>query len=169
MQDVLGVDFGRVINDGSSHPSGDDTAFLTGSEEIMLATPAMPGAMEGLASLVGAFDGRVWIISKAGPRIPANTERWLAHHELFSRTGVRSEHLCFVRRRVDKVERCRALAVTHFIDDRAEVIRLLEPVVRHRFLFGPQRDAAPRGAVSVLTWAETVPAVLATRGDTPEP
>jgi hypothetical protein len=35
----LGVDFGRVINDASSHPSGDDTVFLGGTEEEMLATP----------------------------------------------------------------------------------------------------------------------------------
>ena len=44
-QHALGVDFGRVINDGSSHPSGDDTSFLTGSEETMLATPAMEGGL----------------------------------------------------------------------------------------------------------------------------
>jgi hypothetical protein len=57
---ALGVDFGRVINDGSSHPSGDDTAFLTGSEETMLATPAMEGAFESLRRLADLFHGRVW-------------------------------------------------------------------------------------------------------------
>ena len=66
---TLGVDFGRVINDGSSHPSGDDTAFLTGSEGEMLATPEMAGSFEALARLTDRFDGRAWIVFKAGPRI----------------------------------------------------------------------------------------------------
>ncbi len=37
---TLGVDFGRVINDASSHPSGDDTAFLGGTDEEVLAGPS---------------------------------------------------------------------------------------------------------------------------------
>jgi len=40
----LGIDIGRVIIDGSSHPVGGDTAFFQGDEGVMLATPEMPGA-----------------------------------------------------------------------------------------------------------------------------
>src|ERR1700722_15997023 len=60
----LGVDFGRVINDASSHPSGDDTAFLGGTEADILATPAMEGAFDVLARLSVVFAGSIWVISK---------------------------------------------------------------------------------------------------------
>jgi hypothetical protein len=102
----LGVDFGRVINDASAHPSGDDTSFLRGSEEEMLATPKMAGSFESLNRLEELFGGQVWIVSKAGPRIQANTERWLAHHDFYASTGIPSDHVRFVRRRADKAAVC---------------------------------------------------------------
>jgi hypothetical protein len=153
-QRALGVDFGRVINDGSSHPSGDDTSFLTGSEEAMLATPAMEGAFESLGRLTELFYGRVWIVSKAGPRIQANTERWLAHHGFFATTLIPPDHLRFVRRRADKAAVCAELSVTHFVDDRAEVLKALIGIVPHLFLFGPQNGPGPDQAIAVPTWSE---------------
>ena len=150
---ILGVDFGRVINDGSSHPSGDDTSFLTASEAEMLATPAMAGSFEVLAKLTELFEGRVWIVSKAGPRIQANTERWLNHHTFFEKTGIPADHFRFVRRRADKAAVCRELGITHFIDDRAEVLEYLVGTVPHLYLFGPQDKAAPSYMLPVATWA----------------
>jgi hypothetical protein len=38
----LGIDIGRVIIDGSSHPEGGDAAFFQGDEATMLATPEWP-------------------------------------------------------------------------------------------------------------------------------
>jgi hypothetical protein len=151
---ALGVDFGRVINDGSSHPSGDDTAFLTGSEETMLATPAMEGAFESLRRLADLFHGRVWIVSKAGPRIQANTERWLGHHGFFTTTLIPPDHLRFVRRRTEKATVCSQLGITHFVDDRAEVLEALIGIVPHLFLFGPQDGPSPDQAIAVPTWTE---------------
>jgi hypothetical protein len=152
---TLGVDFGRVINDGSSHPSGDDTTFLTGSEKVMLATPEMTGAFDSLKRLTSLFGGRIWIVSKAGPRIQGNTERWLDHHDFFAATGMSSNHLRFVRRRADKAAVCQELGVTHFVDDRAEVLAALAGIVPHLYLFGPQTSPSDVNALSVLTWAET--------------
>jgi hypothetical protein len=151
---VLGVDFGRVINDGSSHPSGDDTAFLTGSEEAMLATPAMAGAFESLGRLTTLFQGRIWIVSKAGTRIQANTERWLLHHGFFKATGVPTDHLRFVRTRADKAAVCQELGMTHFVDDRAEVLQALEGVVERLYLFGPQSELVVIDAIPVPTWVD---------------
>jgi hypothetical protein len=157
---TLGVDFGRVINDASSHPSGDDTSFLQGSDDEMLATPAMAGAFHSLKRLVPAFDGRVWIVSKAGPRIQDNTERWLLHQDFYDKTGMTSTNLRFVRRRVDKVVQCQELGITHFVDDRAEVIEALTGVVPHLYLFGPQDRPQPPGALPVLTWDVAETAIL---------
>jgi hypothetical protein len=84
----LGIDIGRVIIDGSAHPDGGDTAFFAGDEATMLATPEMPGALAAIARLVTRFDGRVWLVSKCGPRVEARTRRWLAGHDIAGRTGL---------------------------------------------------------------------------------
>ena len=152
---TLGVDFGRVINDGSSHPSGDDTSFLTGSEEEMLATPAMSGAFDALTRLTKVFEGRVWIVSKAGPRIQANTERWLAHHGFFATTVIPQDHIRFVRRRADKAAICAEIGITHFVDDRSEVLKTLVGIVPHLFLYGHQTGPTPDYAKPTPTWRDT--------------
>jgi len=64
---ALGVDIGRVIIDGSSHPDGGDTAFFRGDDAAMLATPEMTGAIESISRLAERFEGRVWLVSKCGP------------------------------------------------------------------------------------------------------
>jgi hypothetical protein len=74
-----------------------------------------------------------------GPRIQARTRRWLDERRFFAATGVPREHLRFCRERREKAEHALALGLTHFIDDRLDVLRHLEGIVPHRFLFGPQR------------------------------
>ena len=110
----LGVDIGRVIIDGSGHPDGDDTAFLTGGPDQVLRTPAVAGAFEVLPRLVELFDGRVWLVSKCGEAVQRRTLRWLAHHEFYDRTGIPAEHVRFCRRRPDKAIHCAELGITQF-------------------------------------------------------
>jgi hypothetical protein len=157
----LGIDIGRVMIDGSSHPIGDDTAFFKGGIDNALRTPAMPGAFDAITRLVEQFDGRVWLVSKCGERVQLRTREWLAHHQFFEQTGIDPANLRFCRERPQKAIHCRELEITHFIDDRADVLVALEGIVPHRYLFGPQRKGAPRGVVPVLTWAEALAAVEA--------
>jgi hypothetical protein len=149
----LGVDFGRVINDASAHPSGDDTSFLKGGEEVMLATPATPGAFESLRRLTTLFEGHVWIVSKASESTQAKTERWLAHREFYTATGIPPDHVRFVRRRAEKAAVCSELGITHFVDDRVEVLEFLVGVVPYRYLFGPQDGTVSSSMVPVATWS----------------
>jgi len=151
----LGIDIGRVIIDGSSHPDGDDTAFFKGGVENALRTPAMPGALDAIAELTRSFDGRVWLVSKCGERVADRSRAWLAHHRFFERTGIDPEHLRFCRQRPEKAIHCAELAITHFVDDRSDVLDALDGVVPHRYLFGPQKAGTARrpGVVPVLTWA----------------
>jgi hypothetical protein len=154
------VDFGRVINDASSHPSGDDTSFLQGDEDVMLATPAMRDAFDSLRRLSHLFEHRVWIVSKAGEKTQANTEKWLVHHDFFAATSIPLANVSFVRRRKDKAAVCRALHITHFVDDRSQVLEALRGLVSHLFLFGPQdRDCGP-GFEPVLTWELAEAAIM---------
>lgn len=160
--DILGVDIGRVIIDGSSHPQGGDTAFFTGDTATMLRTPEMPGAVAALARLIPLFNGRVWLISKCGERVQRRTREWLAHHDLFGRTGIPPDHLRFCLRRPDKAIHCAELGVTHFVDDKVDVHEALRGLVPHLYLFGPQRFVPPWLA-HTPTWAEAEAAVRGTR------
>lgn len=159
---ILGVDFGGVINDGASHPSGDDTTFLSGGFDEAMRTPVMAGAVDSLARLTERFGGRVWIVSKCGPRIQARTEQWLDHVHFFERTGVDPSHLRFCRQRPEKADHCAELGVTHFVDDRADVLGHLVGVVEHLFLFGMRSDHLPRFAVRVRDWSEAEAGILST-------
>ena len=151
-QPRLGVDIGRVIIDGSAHPDGGDTAFFEGDEATMLATPEMAGAVEAVAALTVRFAGRVWLVSKCGPRVEARTRRWLAAHDFFDRTGIEPDHLRFCRARVDKRIHAVDLGLTHVVDDHIEVHEAIRDVVEHRYLFGPQQMAAPDFVTPVPDW-----------------
>jgi hypothetical protein len=160
---VLGVDFGHVIHGGRGAPGGAaDTAFLSGPLSAALATPAVPGAFDSLTRLNRSFAGRVWIVSKCGPRIQERTERWLAHHHFFERTGIDPAHLRFCRQRPEKAIHCAELGVTHFVDDRADVLEHLVGLVDHLYLFGTSR--APHGltAHAVADWPRAEAALHAT-------
>lgn len=150
----LGIDIGRVIIDGSAHPGGGDTAFFTGDEATMLATPEMPGAFDAIARLVTLFDGQVWLVSKCGPRVEARSRRWLAAHTFFGRTGLDPEHLRFCRKRADKRIHCEDLALTHFIDDHPEVHAAIRGAVSYQYYFGPQRSPVPAPGRHAPTWPD---------------
>lgn len=154
----LGVDIGRVIIDGTSHPDGGDTAFFTGDH---LRTPAMAGMFELLPGLVERFDGRAWLISKCGPRVQGRTLDWLAHHDFHARTGIPPDHVRFCLRRPDKAIHCAELGITHFIDDKADVHQAIAGLVPFRYLFGPG-GSTPPGVTRVRTWREAADAVVAT-------
>jgi hypothetical protein len=150
----LGVDIGRVIIDGSAHPTGDDTAFFTGDEAAMLATPEVPGAIETIARLVRLFEGQVWLISKCGARVQARTERWLAAHDFFRKTGMCSENIRFCRKRADKRDHCVELGLTHFVDDHPEVHEAIHGTVTHQYFFGPQARPVPAWGASAPGWMD---------------
>lgn len=155
--EYLGVDVGGVLVD-RIRADGSDTSFFS---ERFLETPAVEGAFDTLVRL-GAerFGRRICIISKCGPRTEEKTRLWLAHHGLLDALGLDEQALHFCRKRPDKAPICQRLGVTHFVDDRMEVLVHLKSV-RHRILFGPQ-DAGvkAKGVVRAVTWEEVVRRLL---------
>lgn len=162
-QPRLGVDIGRVIIAGSDDPDAADTAFFGADEQAMLATPAVDEVFDVLPRLVERFDGRVWLISKAGARIQRRTERWLAHHRFFERTGIPSDNLRFTLLRADKAVHARELGLTHFVDDRLDVLEALRDVVPHLYLFGPQPQLAPDWVQHTPDWRAVEARITPTR------
>lgn len=156
----LGVDIGRVIIDGDHHPGGDDTAFFHGDTEEMLRTPPVEGALDALARLVRLFGGRAWLVSACGPRVQRRTQQWLIHHRVHERTNIPPSHVRFCRRRPDKAVHCAELAITHFVDDRLDVLVALADLVPHRYLFGAHSGSPlPPGIEHTPTWADAEAAI----------
>jgi hypothetical protein len=150
----LGIDIGKVIINGPAHPGGGDTAFFQGDEPAMLATPEMDGAVESIARLTGLLGGRVWLVSKCGPRVQARTLRWLDGHDFYQRTALPREHVRFCRARAEKRGHCLDLGLTHFVDDHPEVHAAIRGSIDHHYFFGPQAQPVPNYGVHVMTWTE---------------
>ena len=146
---VLGLDVGGVLVDRVAE--GSDTSFFGGRP---MDTPAVPGALEALPRLLELFDHRVHIVSKAGPKISELTRRWLEVRGAAGGDGIPAGNVHFVRKRPDKHEVCERLGVTHFVDDRLDVLEHLTTVDR-RYLFtgGLGGHRAPS---SVPGWATVV-------------
>jgi hypothetical protein len=114
--------------------SGEDTSLL----DDFRRTPPMPGVFEALATLVGeVFGEHVHLVSKCGERVERRSLLWLAHHDFYARTGIRAGNVHFCRTRQAKAPIAAALGLTHFVDDRLEVLSYLE-TVPNRYLFRPR-------------------------------
>jgi hypothetical protein len=150
---VLGLDVGGVIVDRAHH--GTDTSFF-GNQPM--ATPAVPGAFDAISELVELFEYRVHIVSKAGARIHALTREWLGVSGFFEQTGLLASNVHFVRKRPEKAPVCAAYGITHFVDDRVDVLAHLE-TAEHRFLFvgGLQPGDTPVVVPGWVTVADTWP------------
>ena len=135
----LGVDIGRVI----IHGDGPDTSFIDGSEEDALRAPALDGALDALARLTTAYQGRVWLVSKCGARVQQRSRAWLAHHRFFDVTGISEENLRFCKTRPEKAPICEELGITCFIDDRYDVLDTMRGLVPTLLWFGATHSRSP--------------------------
>lgn len=160
----LGVDIGGVIIQHSDVPPGnEDTSFFG---DNYLRTPPMPGVFEALARLTGeVFGDEVYLVSKCGEQTERRSLAWLAHHDFHARTGIPAEHVRFCRSRPEKAPIAAGLGLTHFVDDRLEVLSYLDSMP-HRFLFRPREDEVAAyaahlpGVRRVESWPELVDALV---------
>ncbi len=154
----LGIDFGGVIMPLTDRTRGPDTQF----SGDFLHTPPNPGAVEEIRTLAGTFDGNVWIVSKAGPRMQSLTLDWLRHQDFFRRTGMDETHIRFCRERTDKEPICRDLGITHFVDDRVHIMQILQGTVANLYLFGDKEGnrSAREWITLVDDWPEAAEAIL---------
>lgn len=127
----IGIDIGRVIINGD----GQDTNFLGVSLEEAMKAPAMPWAFDSIERIVRRFDGRAWLVSKCGESVARKSIQWLAHHGFWKHVGMDPDRIRFCRKRPEKAIICRELEITHFVDDRQDVLAAMDGVVEHRFLF----------------------------------
>jgi len=157
----LGIDIGRVIMSPVANGKS-DTTFLSGTLEQSLATPPSPGAIDSVANLVDAFDGLVWLVSKAGKNTQRKTRLWLEHHDVYRKTGLLRSHLRFCLKRQEKAQHCEQLEISYFIDDRLDVLNFIKHSVRNRYLFGeqPRNLPIPTWVNHVIDWPEILTTVM---------
>jgi hypothetical protein len=137
--DVLGVDIGGVIIDRVN--DGTDTSFFG---DNYLATTPTPGVFDALARLVNEkFGEHAYVVSKCGQRTQDRSVEWLAHHRFSERTGISLDRVRFCRERSGKAPIAAALGLTHFVDDKLEVLSYLT-TVRNLYLYRPQAKEVQR-------------------------
>jgi hypothetical protein len=159
---TIGIDIGRVIISGDHHPDGSDTSFFSGNDNQLFATPMVPDAFTAIAELVEHFHGRAWLVSKCGSNVAARSNRWLGHHGFWDMTGISPDSVRFCRERRQKAGIAQELGITHFVDDKSDVIASLAGIVEHRYLFGPQNRPAPSGSTHTPDWVNVVRTIEAT-------
>lgn len=153
----IGIDIGRVIV-GPVLNGKADTSFLGNTIEKAMLTPPSPGAFEGVENLVDLFSNNAWLVSKCGPNVQHKTKEWLKHWDFYQKTGMPKDHLRFCLKRPEKAIHCKQLKLTHFIDDRLDVLEHLKGLVPNLYLFGeqPKLKNIPEWVTHVLTWDDTV-------------
>lgn len=151
----IGLDIGGVIMNRGGGNSG--ASFR---DETYLAVPPIDGAFEGLAALVDSvFHGRVALVSSCSEDAERKTWDWFEHFDFYHRTGVRRENVRFCRLRPEKAAICAELGITHFVDDRSEVLSHLA-ALELLYLFAPSAaeleaaSALPRRVIPVAGWSE---------------
>jgi len=129
----LGVDIGGVIIEGG-HDDNQDTSFFSNN---YLRTPAAEGAFNALRLLnTGRFKGEVYLVSKCGDKIQAKTRDWLYNRGFTKLTGIPESHFNFCVTRDGKAPICQSLGITHFVDDRLEILSYM-PFLEGRYLYRP--------------------------------
>lgn len=151
----VGLDIGGVIRADRAGANTPD----------FLERPAVDGAFAAVAQIVAAFgSAHVFIISKCKETTEPKLREWLARKGFYSETGFNEANLNFCRERPDKAPIAQRLELTHFVDDRADVLWHMRGIVPNLYLFGLRIDQQEDtgGFVRVLTWEAALEAILPT-------
>jgi hypothetical protein len=151
----LGIDFGRVIM-GPVINGKADTSFLGNTFKKAMETPPSANAFECIADLVEVFSAEAWIVSKCGQSVQNKTKAWLKHWDFYTATGFKKGNLRFCLERHKKSSICKQLRITHFIDDRLDVLQPMRGIVDNLYLFGEQTCEIPDWVEHVADWQSAV-------------
>lgn len=153
---ILGLDFGNVIKAGAA----------TRTEDSQL----MPKVKEAIRVLKKEkFDNNVYVIS----RVPENGDKkvldFLETENFFSEGLLEREKTFFCLKREEKAPIASRLGITHFVDDRTEVLSHMKDVY-HRYAMNPEPDQLAKfplndgqrrwPMVQVYSWKDCVNTIL---------
>ncbi len=111
MAEAIGTDIGGVL-------AGHIGENLGGG-----GVPEVEGAFEAFGRLHRQrFPQAAFVISMCGEKLEVASRRWLDQHDFLDRTGLSQENLIYCREHNEKAGIARELGITHFVDDRLEVL-----------------------------------------------
>lgn len=124
--EILGVDIGGPI--------------IGPTEGHYMTAPIVSGAFDALRMLrKQRFGRKIFLVSKCSEKGQEKALHQLEHHNFYDLTGIGRDHVYFCRERYEKAGICKKLGITHFIDDRLEVLSYLD-MVKFLYLFRPSQD-----------------------------
>jgi len=157
-QGKIGIDIGGVIIDRERNDNSDTSLFGTN----YLNAFAVPSALEAIAEINKKFfPNEAYIISKCGANIERKSREWLKHNGFYQMTGMTEDKVHFCRARSDKAPIAQKLGLTHFIDDKYEVLGYMKDIVKNRILFNPDlgemKKTGPVGPViPIFSWTDVL-------------
>lgn len=130
----LGIDIGNVIINHRLIDKNDKTLL----EKHYSTIPAVDGVFDAIKKLnKEKFHGDIFLISKCTPWAQEKILAWLKDNDFYGKTGVEQGNVYFCRERHEKEKICRELGVTHFVDDRLEVLSHMVEKIPNLYLFQP--------------------------------
>lgn len=161
---ILGVDVGGVILDFLRYEKQDPTYA-----KRHLEIPPVEHSIDSVAALNASekFRGRVFLVSRHRGDSPKYVLEWLRHQRFFEVTGIPESHFYPCRERHEKLPIVQQLGITHFVDDRAEVLSTMIGTVPNLYLFQDLDEVSGSFAKErehmrfFETWDELLPALLA--------
>jgi len=155
----IGIDIGGVIIDRARNDNSDTSLFGAN----YLNAHAVDGAMQVISKInKELFPNETYIISKCGANIERKSREWLKHNGFYEQTGMSEDKVHFCRQRADKAPIAQKLGLTHFIDDKLEVLGYMYDIVPHRILFNPSLEEMRRAGplvgpvMPVFSWGEVL-------------
>lgn len=131
MKRVLGVDLGyTIVNPKTKESYSDSFRVLKRFKETW---------------------DNVFIVSKVNEEQKVRAIKWLTESGFHTLTGIPFENIYFCQERNEKGPICKTLGVTHFIDDRAEVMFNMSPEIT-KFIINPHSEDEDKFNLINTTW-----------------
>lgn len=131
-----------------------------------LAVPEIEGAFDAVRQLrEEKFGDEAYVISMCDEAIEARSREWLTHTNFVERTGVEWDRVIYCRTFAEKAQIAGRLGLTHFVDDRLEVmggfnngerLYLFQPNAKERARFSQHLHKV----LEVRSWREIVADIL---------
>lgn len=123
----LGIDIGGVIRAKATGPQS--------VEEYLVARP-LTDVTRVITAFVDIFGSEnIFIISRCPEYAEDTMVQWLDKQNFFTSIGFKRSNVYFCRERADKARIANQLKLTHFIDDRIDVLDAMKDIVVNRILF----------------------------------
>ncbi len=158
---VLGLDFGWTLaNLDNVENVLEKFELLTPTE--LIAIPEYEGCLRAVSELATCFQS-VYVISACTKPMEANVRLWLdMKGYVGGNAPLHSNRIHFCLERSGKAPLCEVLGITHFVDDRFDVLGHLHSVP-YRFQFGRRDENHFVPNVPILdNWKELGAAIKAT-------